>query len=69
MNLIPNQTKVKFKDGDAVGKTSAITIRGKNDIQYEVVIWNNNDRKSIWVNANEIQPAEERQPLKIGFVR
>lgn len=64
MEIIAPGSKVTIGDKfDAV--VLAISIR-QASVQYEVAWWNGNDRKSAWLEANEVTPGEVK-PLVIGF--
>ena len=66
MNVLALGTTVRLSD-DLTGIVTQICILGQNHVRYEVAWWDGNTRHSQWFESFEVKPAEERQPMRIGF--
>jgi hypothetical protein len=63
-------TRVKVKDGDIVGRITAVHVYNETlNVDYTIVHWNGGDRKSTTVDACEVEadPDYEAFSFTIGF--
>lgn len=61
-------TEVTISQGLIKGTIIDISITGNFKVQYNVIWWDGNDRKSAWMDTCEIQ-AGKPVKLKIGFAQ
>lgn len=60
MNVIALGSRVRLAD-DLTGTVTQVCICGQNHVR------DGNNRHCEWLESCEVKPAEERQPMRIGF--
>lgn len=69
LRLLQPETKVEFgPEGDTIaGAIRQICINGPHRaVSYEVVYWAGSDRKTVWLDANEVREVNGAR-VSIGF--
>lgn len=54
--------------GEIPALVNALTIRGTDDIQYNVVYWTNGIRYDIWVSSYEVSEKKASGRITLGLV-
>ena len=69
----PSESLTVYKIGTTViaGSVTAmvlqVNISENHRVQYEVVWWTADERKSAWVSENEVKPTEHSETVSMGF--
>lgn len=64
MKIYEPGSSVSFTVGGIEGTINCVSIYAHGGVLYEVVYWQGGDRKSVWVNEQEISGVSKK---KIGF--
>lgn len=65
MDIYKPGSEVKFVDSGLTGIVNCACLYAHGGILYEIAYWQGGDRKTCWVNPQEIMSGEEKK--KVGF--